>query len=140
MTIAPKKQDDKVSELNETLENLPELFPGVEAVYLFGSQATGTAGPESDVDVGLFVDDDILGQDPLLDLRVAIYVESVCHRSVDVTVMNRANPVLQHEILRTGRRLCETDPEKRARRELIAFKEYLDHRHYQIKRAKATHG
>jgi predicted nucleotidyltransferase len=30
--------------------------PGVRAVFLFGSQAEGTAGPDSDVDLGVFVD------------------------------------------------------------------------------------
>ncbi len=138
---AHQKQEQDASELAATLARLPELFPGIEVVYLFGSQATGDAGAESDIDVGLYTDDDMLAQDPLLDLRIAVYLESVCRRPVDVTIMNRANAVLQHEILRTGKRLRETDPEKRARRELIAFKEYLDHRHYQMKRAKAhRHG
>ena len=29
---------------------------GVVAVYLFGSQADGTAGPDSDIDLGVFVE------------------------------------------------------------------------------------
>ena len=30
--------------------------PGVRAVFLFGSQAEGTAGPDSDIDLGVFVE------------------------------------------------------------------------------------
>ena len=30
--------------------------PGVRAVFLFGSQAEGTAGPDSDIDLGVFIE------------------------------------------------------------------------------------
>lgn len=45
--------------VNDTLQKGLEALlkrPGVRAVFLFGSQAEGTAGPDSDIDLGVFVE------------------------------------------------------------------------------------
>jgi len=134
MVNVPKQTDPTaLPHLEAELYRLPDAFPDIQVVYLFGSQARGTADSASDVDVAVFVTAEGLA-DPLLDLRIASYLQARCRREVDVVIINRANPVLQHEVLRTGRRIRERDPAFRASHELMVFKRYLDHRHYQRKR------
>lgn len=113
---------------------LRERFPEVMVFYLFGSQAQGQPTDESDVDCAAFVRPDAMEHDPLYELRVADFLDSELHRRVDFVVMNKANPILQHEVLRGGKRIYETDSTKRAQYELIAFKRYLDKRQLQRER------
>lgn len=124
-----------VHQLQALLPDLLNAFPGVRQFYLFGSFAAGAAGDDSDVDVAVFIDETAVG-DELLDLRLAVWLQERLERGVDVVIMNRVSPVIQHEVLREGIRLFERSPELRAKDELRAFKEYLDVRHFQRKRMK----
>lgn len=47
------------------ISSIKEAIPTVNLIYLFGSYATGNAGPDSDVDVAM------LAQDPLSILFIA---------------------------------------------------------------------
>lgn len=122
----------------ETVQNLEwslrERFPQIQVFYLFGSQAQGTGTEKSDVDCAAFVEPEALEADPLYELRVADFLDARLHRRIDFVVMNKANPILQHEVLRTGRRIFETDSETRAISELVAFKRYLDKKHLEWER------
>jgi predicted nucleotidyltransferase len=48
-------QEDVNTTIGKALHAI-ERRPKVAAVFLFGSQAEGTAGPDSDIDLGLFVE------------------------------------------------------------------------------------
>ena len=127
-----------------TIEKLlPELlrgFPAISIFYVFGSTVTGACDGESDVDVAAYIDDRH-GQDPLLDLRIGLWLQDRLGCPVDVVIMNNASAILRHEIVRTGVRLYERAPAHRAENELRAFKEYLDMRHFQQKRHRqVAHG
>lgn len=81
--------------IEEVQEQLEELLArqGVILAYLFGSQATGQAGPLSDV---------------------------------DVVILNRATPLLAHQVVKYGRIIYEPDPLARIRFEVAAFHRYVD--------------
>jgi predicted nucleotidyltransferase len=134
MMAQSSQNNDTFDELKRLEPVLRERFPEVQVLYLFGSRATGEARSSSDVDVAIFVDSSATEADPLYDLRVADFLDQKLDPPVELVLMNKANPVLQHEVLRTGQRVYETDSELRARYELIAFKRFLDLRHYQRKR------
>lgn len=130
-----------VEELRNMVPELAELFPAIHLLYLFGSQARGDAGSKSDVDIGVMLDEKAYPQNPLLDLEIGYVVENRLRRPVDVVVLNSASPILQHQVVAGGTRLYEADAAQRARFELIAFKRYVDARHYQERRFKAAvHG
>lgn len=129
-----ERVQDIETRLAALIPELPRLAPEVKALYLFGSCATGRSGPASDADLGVYADPSALEGDPLLDLKLGAFFERQLRMPVDLVVMNRADPILQHEILRTGRRLFEADHAFRARAELAAFKQFLDARYYQEKR------
>ena len=92
-----------------TIEKLlPELlrgFPAISIFYVFGSTVTGACDGESDVDVAAYIDDRH-GQDPLLDLRIGLWLQDRLGCPVDVVIMNNASAILRHEIVRTGRPSC----------------------------------
>lgn len=86
---------------------------GIAAAYLFGSVARGTAGPRSDVDVGILYEED----PPLtlegLGLRLEGDLESLLGKPVQVVVLNRAPVDLAIRVLRDGKLLVDRDRTKR---------------------------
>jgi uncharacterized protein len=101
---------------------------GVVAAMLIGSQARGAPGPLSDVDVAVWHDP---GLDPdarwQLQLRLAGAASEALHTDeVDVVMLNRAPPLMQHRAIRDGRRLVERNHGERVRLETRAILEYLD--------------
>jgi len=101
---------------------------GVVAAMLFGSQATGKAGPLSDIDVAVWADS-TLGRSERFDLRLALMAEAVRVLNtdeVDLVVLNDAPPLLQHRALRDSVRLIDRDPPGRIRLETRAILDYLD--------------
>ena len=109
-------------------------FPDITALYLFGSRAKKQVKKDSDVDLAAFVRPEKLGQDPLYELKLNDFFEKQLSEAVDVVIMNKANPILQHQVLKHGRRLMESDHRARTMLELMSFKKYLDVRHFQRKR------
>ncbi|KJU85994.1 DNA polymerase beta domain-containing protein [Candidatus Magnetobacterium bavaricum] len=84
---------------------LPCFFERIQFVVfavLFGSFAEGRATRISDVDIGLYTQRDI----DLLELGGVISdLEAVCHRRVDVVILNglyKINPALAYEIVSKG--------------------------------------
>ncbi len=139
--VGNRKNDESHMNPKNTIEMLkslePEIrekFPEVLVFYVFGSHARGEAHEKSDLDIAVFLEPVILEQDPLYELRLGAYLDKRMECEVDVVVMNKANPFLQHEVLRTGERLFETDPARRAKFELVSFKTYQDAKYYRRKR------
>lgn len=98
----------------------------IVAAYLFGSEARGTTGPDSDVDVAV-----LLRRPPPptlegLQLDLAAEIERQIGREVDLVVLNRAPPDLVHRVLRDGRLLLEADRAGRIAFEVRARNEYFD--------------
>ena len=85
----------------------------VTLAYLFGSEAQGRAHDESDVDVGVLLDRELLPDArERYDYRVRLTSEliAVLHRNeVDVVVLNDAPPLLGRRIVTEGRRLFSRD-------------------------------
>lgn len=93
-----------------TLENLPkflqERLPDLMAVYVFGSQITGGAGAESDLDVAVLSAGLI---DPLLLWTLSGELADSIGIPVDLLDMRATSTVMQYQILTTGRRLWSSD-------------------------------
>jgi predicted nucleotidyltransferase len=101
--------------------------PDVVAAYFFGSLAEGRATPHSDVDVAILLAD---GSDSLAvgdrQLQLMGELECFADREVDVVMLNTAPPILQHQVLRYGRLLCERDRRARVDFEVRAGQVYAD--------------
>jgi uncharacterized protein len=90
--------------LNEAamVARLRERLPDAIAIYLFGSVATGEAGPESDVDLAVLNDGRL---DPVELWDVAGDIANMVDRDVDLVDLRTASTVLQNQIVTRGRRL-----------------------------------
>jgi Predicted nucleotidyltransferases len=111
-------------------DRLRDYFParreGIVAAYLFGSEARGTSGPDSDVDVAVLYS----GEPPAtLDspaLTLEGDLERLLGRPVEVVVLNSAPVDLVHRVLRDGRLVFEGDRSARIAFEVKARNEYFD--------------
>lgn len=88
------------------VEVCARVVPGCQALYLFGSYASGDAGPESDVDLGLLAAKK-LDAEAGMQLHAAL-VEAV-GKEVDLVQMRFADDVINMQIISTGERLFTPD-------------------------------
>ena len=89
-------------------------FPGILAVYLFGSFAEGREHRESDVDLGFLLDRALYpGERERFEFRVVAgsRLIDLLRRPADVVVLNDAPPELGRAIVTKGKRLYCTDAE-----------------------------
>jgi len=100
--------------------------PGIVAVYLYGSVAKGTAGSESDVDIGVLYErppEATLMAQPFAD---EAELGQLLARPVQVIAMNQAPPDLVHRILRDGILVLEPNRSRRIAFEVRARNLYFD--------------
>jgi predicted nucleotidyltransferase len=104
-----------------TLEALRHLFdsqPEVCAAYVFGSRASGTARPDSDLDLGVLY----RSRQPLdTTLQLEARLEAQIGLKVDLTDLGRASPFLALDIVR-GERIFVGDRDEADRFELYVLR------------------
>ena len=122
---------DVIEKIHHLMPEIIARYPSVQVFYLFGSHADGGAEDRSDVDVAVFTDG---SEDTAMELELGVYLQHNLKREVDVVIMQKVSPILQHEVLKARKRLYEKDPELRAILEVKSFRDYLDARYYQEKR------
>ncbi len=127
-----------VFDLTEIGPQLEEYFAGqpqVLVAYVFGSQATGKAGPLSDLDVAA-----LLAGEPTpsecFDARLEFIggLMSLLHTNdVDVLILNDVPLIMRYQVLRTGRvifcrdRQAMIDFRVRTLNEFFDFKPVVDY-------------
>lgn len=107
--------------LRERLEREPDIL----VAYVYGSHARGTAGPLSDVDVGVLLreDGDLFAR--RLDLIGAVS-EVVGSVAADVVVLNEVPVALGYRVLRDGKLLFSRDEKARIRHFVRTVDRYID--------------
>lgn len=101
---------------------------GVVSVALFGSQAEGSAGPLSDVDLAVWLDPE-LSVSARLDARLELAsaaADALGGTEVDLVILNDASPLLRHRARRGAVLLVDRNPRTRVRLEAGALVDYLD--------------
>lgn len=78
---------------------LRDRLPGLIAIYVFGSQATGQATAASDIDIAVLAGGAI---DPLLLWELAGAVADILHLPVDLIDLRSASSIMQYQVLDTG--------------------------------------
>jgi hypothetical protein len=97
------------TQLDGIREYLDSRF-GLDALWLFGSEAIGAAGPFSDIDLaGLFPSR--LSALDLLEARDAL--GALLGRNVDLVDLDRASPIVAMQVFRHGRLLVDANPKRR---------------------------
>lgn len=99
----------------------------IVVVYLFGSVARGRAIAQSDLDIAVLLAD---GLDPEATVDRQIHLTSdlsrFSDREVQVTILNRASPMLAYQVVRDGQLLFERSQHERVAFEVNAMKRYFD--------------
>ena len=95
--------------------------------YLFGSVARGQVTPRSDVDIAVLLD---LGLDAqaIVERQLALMgaLEMFTDRKVQVTLLNRATPLLAYQVIREGVCLSERSKPEQVAFEVATMKRYFD--------------
>lgn len=88
------------------ISSLRESLPDILAVYGFGSQIQGTAGPESDLDMAVLVAGYI---DPVRLWHLSGDLADVAGCPVDLVDLRAATTVMQYQIITRGERWWSLD-------------------------------
>ena len=104
------------TDLVERMRPILGRYPQIAAAWLFGSAARGELRPDSDVDVGILLQDPkatATDQYELLGDLVARLEVVVAPRTVDVVLLEHQGPVFAHEALVDGWLIIEHDRPRR---------------------------
>ncbi len=115
-------------------EQLEKIFrqEGVVLAYLFGSQARGTAGPQSDIDIAaLFANEQKKGGCFERSSRLAARVDRALgiHRT-EIICLREAPPLLKHRAVLCGKLVYGAGARAKRVMELQALQEYEDFRYH----------
>jgi hypothetical protein len=94
--------------------------------YLYGSVARGEAGTESDIDIGIFLQEDFK-PGAFYEIEIANEIEKECNlRRVEVVVLNKKPLRFLNQVLRYGRLIFSRDERARVAFETHVTKAYID--------------
>ena len=108
-------------QVDALIEQVRKAVPNLIALYRFGSQAHGTAGPESDVDVAILAPEPLPPAN-LFDLQQEL--AALLHKDVDLIDLASAATVLRMQIISTGECLFSGDDQRREEFETRVFSSY----------------
>jgi uncharacterized protein len=86
---------------------LLSAFPNALAIYAFGSQVDGTAGPDSDLDIAILVG---AYANPLQLWETCSHLANLFNGHVDLLDLRAASTVMQHQVITTGQELWASQP------------------------------
>ncbi len=96
-------------ELDEQIIRAVEAIPGIAALAVFGSRASGRERPDSDLDVAVLPAKGADRRDLQVSIAVAL-ADLAPDGRVDVVLLDEAPELLRHNVLATGRRvLCRDE-------------------------------
>jgi len=120
------------------IEDCLRKYPVVIA-YIFGSEAKETSGLLSDIDIALFVHEDINKAERFdLKLRLSSELSAAISRRVDLVILNDSPLRLSYEIIRHGKLIFCSDKSTRVDLEVNILSRYLDRRYYDKRHAELT--
>lgn len=116
----------KVQDVKEQAAEVAREFPAIVLVYLFGSQAAGVAGPDSDLDLGVLVDHSGDNPEQLACLHYE-FARKCPAVKVDVVRLNQAPVELAFAVISQGILLFERNVASRVEFEAGVMSRYGDY-------------
>jgi predicted nucleotidyltransferase len=129
-TVKARRQqeaDHILALLKQALPTVLDRYP-VDAAFVYGSVARGTATPWSDVDIALLL---TVCPQPYERLKLELAIQADLEDAVglapiDVRTLNDAPLMVQGQIIQKGVRLYERDRQRRIAFEVATRKRYFD--------------
>ncbi|MDX2133274.1 MAG: nucleotidyltransferase domain-containing protein [Saprospiraceae bacterium] len=103
---------------------LRERIPGVVGVYLFGSQANGTARPDSDYDVAFLLPAPNESPDPYNRFLLGADLGDLLNQPVDLIDLQQAKTDFRFQIISTAERIFCADKTTCDTFEMLAYSMY----------------
>lgn len=124
MLLLTQKDFEEVKAIFE--KNINELLQKyhIKLLYVFGSYAKGNNNKNSDIDIAVLLDDNYNSMDKLNligDLTLIFKRDDI-----DLVILNTANPVLRHQIIKYGKIIYEENQDARVFFEAKVLSEYMD--------------
>lgn len=119
-------------EKDKIVKILKEYFEKEDNVifaYLFGSYAKGKERENSDVDIAVYVNEEIANDSKkVLDFQIKHMsnISDILKKEVDLVILNHASPLLRHEVISEGILLVEKDHNKLVNFKKMSFYYYQD--------------
>jgi hypothetical protein len=120
---------------NQLPENILELLPGAAAyledhpktlfAYLFGSLARGIALPLSDVDIAVYLADNLFVKEDKLEILGRL-IDLLQTDEIDLVILNTASLPMIFSALKNKRIIVDKDPFARHAFESLAMRKYFD--------------
>lgn len=103
----------------------------IDLLYLFGSEARGTAHAESDIDIGVLFNKKI---DPKNYIKlegelIGIFANIYPKKEINAVNLNLASPILRQAVILEGELLYKKDDTKRILFEIKTLQEYEEYSH-----------
>lgn len=125
MKIPQLKKTAKVKPVNlkQIISILMDKFVDLQAVYVYGSYATGHFSEESDLDLAIKVEGKL---DNLSRWKVQQELAVLIGRDTDLLDLGRTSIVMQFEVISKGRQLYCADRDAVSCYEMLVYSQYLD--------------
>ena len=113
----------------EKCKNLLMRYEYIIFAYIFGSYAKGKMRANSDIDIAVYLDQEI---DTETYLEIKMLLSDICEREVDLIILNDAPPLLKYQVYKnnillfTRNKSIETHYKVKTLFEYNDFKRYLD--------------
>lgn len=107
----------------------------VDLVYLFGSEARGVANKRSDIDLAVQISE-VINAKRYFFLRLEMMNELQDYsggRTIDLVILNNANPRLRHQILKYGKIIFQRTTSTKLKFEIATRKLYFDYLYFSEK-------
>lgn len=96
----------------------------IRMFYIFGSYATGKNDKNSDIDIAVLLREPY---DHMLKLYLLGELNTILKRDdIDLVILNSANTVLKHQVIKYGRAVYEENLNAKVEFEVKALDEYMD--------------
>ena len=120
-------ENKRLSEFKKSIEKVLKDHKEIVAVYIYGSMVGGIYREDSDLDIGILLDD-AFREEPLYPARLAREIKLGCDidRPVDVQILNHCSLRFLHQVLRNGELILSHDERKRVEFESTALCRYID--------------
>lgn len=101
-----------MDEIEKSLIDQLHKKPEIVSVYLFGSQAKGNQGKDSDIDIAILFDwENVPDQLELIEIREEL--SQILNNDVDLVCLNGSSPIIGMQVLKYGKLLFTNDPKKK---------------------------
>jgi len=116
--------------INERISKILKKERNISFAYIFGSYARKEARKESDVDIAIFLkNSSVIEKNPKFEVKLALEIEKVVNRSVDVRIMNDKPLTFINQVLKHGKVLFSRNENERINFEMKMFSLYSDFHH-----------